>query len=228
MCRQPFISLASLTLFLHCPLLTIDLCHSPVVLASVSRSIYSHFPLFFWPWLIFSSSSPTYKYLLKDSFHFTFFPLSHVCVFTLSITHPHTTPEHAHISLNEVNFRSMKSYWPSAEVAHIVRLYWTGHICMPVWLSLWSAWLSCSMSACLQYALHVRLWVMTEVAFIYLSVVNPDFFSLLAYFLGDKLSLLGFLCFRSPVSQQWWFTVMSFYMHLWRSCLNFHGGSLKC
>lgn len=49
---------------------------------------------------------------------------------------------------------------------------------------------------------------MIEVEFIYLSVVNLDFFSLLAYFLGDKLSLLGFLRFRSPVSQQWWFTVM--------------------
>lgn len=152
MCRQPFISLASLTLFLHCPLLTIDLCHSPVVLASVSRSIYSHFPLFFWPWLIFSLHHlliNIYLRTLSVSLFFLLFvcfflapwtlPLSHVCVFTLSITHPHTTPAHAHISLNEVNFRSMKSYWPSAEVAHIVRLYWTGHICMPVWLSLWSA-----------------------------------------------------------------------------------------
>lgn len=33
--RQPFISSASLTLPLHCPLLSIDLCHSLVVLVSV-------------------------------------------------------------------------------------------------------------------------------------------------------------------------------------------------
>lgn len=93
--QHPFISWAS-TLPLHCPLLSIDLCHSGFLGFHPSST------------LTFYPSNPA----LFPHFPFTFpsprppFPP----------THPQA--RRAQISLNKVNFQSIISCWPSGEAAH--------------------------------------------------------------------------------------------------------------
>lgn len=81
---------------------------------------------------VFSSVLPVYTSLSPQRLHFypSFFGLCVYPTHTYTSAHTHT---HTHTSF-KVHFQSIKSYWPSAEVAHIVNFYWTEHICMFVCL----------------------------------------------------------------------------------------------
>lgn len=142
---QPFISSPSYTA--HLSLLI--MCHSLMIDPSFLFPLSSY---------LFFQYDPFYISIYSLSFHCSLL-IAHmglfaVSLFILSKCFPLTSlryqsywpnPRSTHTSLNEVNFQSMKSYWPCAEVAHIVNLYWTEHFCMPVCPSLWSA-------VCLSYS----------------------------------------------------------------------------
>lgn len=95
--RQPFISSACSTLPLHCPLLSIDLCHSLVVLVSVPLShsfslllsVFSFLPVWFLS-ISHSFSSPSLPACCvpSDSLFRLFLPF-HPSVFSLSLIYTH-------------------------------------------------------------------------------------------------------------------------------------------
>lgn len=155
-------SLQPLTLFLYAAHFSLLISVTRLLSwlpSSTPLFIYSSFYLYSvrLSFFLFIASTCICWGLSLASLYLRFLPIGashHAPLLSLSLILANPQHTHTHISLNEVNFQSMKSYWPSTEVAHIVKSYWTGHICMPVWLSLWSSvYLSgCSMSAWLVHA----------------------------------------------------------------------------